>query len=212
MMKKVLIWGIVFFVCLSCIFGETIIIDNKSAKFLVTGPWSATEGPKAHGSDYRETPAQAVETASATWNADFETSGTFDVSIWFAEEDDRTTDALYIVNHAGGEDTATKDQTTSGSEWILIGTYTFLESGGSVVLSNQCDEEGKTVCADAVRFVREGAQYERMYQGMWIYSWGLGFLSAQETKALAIPAGEVITLDFILSKSAKHNPSGFMLK
>jgi len=86
------------------------------------------------------------------------------------------------VNHAWGMDTANADQTTSGAEWVPIGTYTFLESGGSVVLSNQDGEEGKTVCADAVRFVREGTQYDRVYQGMWIYSWGLGFLSAEETK------------------------------
>lgn len=164
---------------------ETIIIDNRSDAFAVSGSWDTGTYPGYHVTDYRYTQTVAgVATHTATWSPTFESAGSFEVALWYVEGVNRPTDAEFTIHHSGGPTTVDVDQTANGSQWYVLGTYDFPASGGSVSVSNVSSVAGRAVIADAVRFVRTGTAYGDLYQAMWIYSWGTGILSESQTNTM----------------------------
>jgi uncharacterized lipoprotein YddW (UPF0748 family) len=171
----------------SLINAETIIIDNNSGDFSVTGSWSTTSAsPGYQATNYRYISTALSVSATARWSPVFASEGTYEVSVWYVQGGDRPTDAKYVINHKNGTSTVYVDQTTSGSTWLVLGIYEFLSTGGSVTLSNLSSVADKAVIADAVRFVRNGTAYGDLYQGMWIYGWNTnyGFYSAADTDSM----------------------------
>lgn len=165
-----------------CAVAETIVIDNRSDDFVTTGSWSTGSYAGYHVTDYRyalTVTGSATETAG--WFPMFSSAGTYKVAIWYVQGSNRPTDARFTIHHSGGSSTVYVDQTTSGSQWVVLGSYDFSPTGGSVIVDNVSSVAGNAVIADAVRFVRSGTTYGDAYQGMWIYSWGLGFLSEVQT-------------------------------
>jgi uncharacterized lipoprotein YddW (UPF0748 family) len=162
--------------------GETIIIDNNSGDFLTSGSWSTGTYAGYHVTNYRYAiTVTGSATAEAGWFPTFESAGTYEVAIWYVQGTNRPTDAPFTITHSSGSATVYVDQTTNGSQWFVLGSYTFPATGGSVVVSNISSTPGNAVMADAVRFVRSGTTHGDAYQGMWIYSWGTGFLSETQT-------------------------------
>lgn len=184
MKKGVVILCLLFLVCSSWIGAETIIIDNKSDDFSVNGSWSTGSSAGYHVTDYRFVLSSLTETTTATWSVEFDSPGTYEVSVWYVQGSDRATDAKFVVQHNSGRSTVNVDQTTNGSQWYSIGSFDFPATGGSVSVSDLSAVSGKAVIADAVRFVRSGATYGDLYQGMWIQTWVSGILSAAETDAM----------------------------
>jgi len=179
--KKACLVSILILMLSAVSFAETIIIDNRSDDFSTTGTWSAGSSAVYHATDYNYILTVLSETARATWSPTFSSTGSYEVAVWYVQGSNRPTDAKYIVNHSGGSSPVPVDQTTGGSQWHVLGTYSFPASGGSVELSNESATAGKAAIADAVRFVRTGTTYGDLYQSMWVYSWGAGFLSASQT-------------------------------
>ncbi len=167
---------------------QTVTVDNVSARFSATGEWTTAGPPGTHGSSARLAPCSAIGDAQATWTADLPTSGIYEVAVWYLESETRAPDAAYEIVHAEGTASVTRDQTTSGSQWIPLGAWFFEPQGASVTLINRSAREGASVCADAVRFRLEGTEYGNLYQGMWIYSWGVGFLTPDQTEAMIATA------------------------
>ncbi len=90
--------------------------------------------------------------ATITWRPNLERSGQYKVYAWWTSEAGRATAAPYVINHAGGQDTVTVNQTVNGGQWNLLGIYPFEAGTASTVkVSNQAPG---TVSADAVRVVR----------------------------------------------------------
>jgi hypothetical protein len=86
-----------------------------------------------------------------------EPSFVFEPGYVFGLPDDRiTTDALYTVNHAGGQTSFRINQQIGGGTWIYLGHFRFREgqnpATGSVRLSNRSATPGRRITADAVRF------------------------------------------------------------
>ncbi len=186
-MKKSIVAPWIVLLCLLTFVGlaETIVIDNKSADYTTTGSW--TEGSYAgyHVTNYHFTDTvTGTATHEASWSPTLSSSGTYEVFVWYVEGTNRPTDAEYTVNHSSGSTTVYVDQTTNGSQWYSLGSYSFPASGGSVVLSNHSSTSGKAVIADAVKLVRSGTSYGDLYQGMWIYAWGAGILSESQTNTM----------------------------
>ena len=79
-------------------------------------------------------------------------AGTYEVSIMYADHDNRADNVPVTVDYDGGSDLHYVDQTSRGGEWVVLDEYAF-EAGtsGSVTISN--DDTTKHVVADAVRFV-----------------------------------------------------------
>jgi hypothetical protein len=118
--------------------------------FLVEG-----ENPFRMGS-YRQMTAQRNATSSIRYIPQIPETGDYAVYISYASNEENITDAHYTVYHAGGQTRFLITQTMGGGTWIYLGTYHFEKgndsSQGMVELTNQSEESGKVVSADAVKF------------------------------------------------------------
>ena len=82
-------------------------------------------------------------------------TGEYAVYVSYAQHDENVTDAHYTVSHSGGKTEFLVNQTMGGGTWIYLGTFRF-EKGlnketGRVELSNESNETGRWVTADAVK-------------------------------------------------------------
>ena len=82
--------------------------------------------------------------------------GEYAVYVCYSPGNDRVSDARYTVYHMGGITKFKVNQRMGGKTWLYLGTFLF-DSGkhpqrGKVVLSNESDNSGQWVSADAVRF------------------------------------------------------------
>ncbi|MCX6999713.1 MAG: family 10 glycosylhydrolase [Candidatus Sumerlaeota bacterium] len=183
--KWISIITLIIFSLTAGVFAETVIIDNQSNYFSASGTWSPGTSAGYHCINYGYVNTVTGDpTAIATFTLSFSSGGTYDVSTWYVQGSNRPTDAQYIINHSGGTSTVYIDQTTNGSSWVSLGTFTFPATGGWVNITNKASIAGKAVMADAIKCVRQGTTYGDLYQAMWVNSWGSGFLSASETTSM----------------------------
>ncbi|MCD6384642.1 hypothetical protein J7M23_02590, partial [Candidatus Sumerlaeota bacterium] len=145
--KKVLFLSLLL-VLASCmhIMAETIIIDNRSDDFVSTGSWNTGTSPGYQVTNYLWIESvTGSETACAAWFPTFESAGSYEVAVWYVDGTKRSTDVKFTVNHSGGSSIVYVDQTTNGSEWVVLGTYDFPATGGSVEVSNLSSVSGGKV-------------------------------------------------------------------
>ncbi|MBN2281819.1 MAG: xanthan lyase [Candidatus Marinimicrobia bacterium] len=181
-----------------------VVIDNDSpmnaGRYLETGDWEMADNtgfalglaPYTTGENpFRAGTARKIECdsiASATiqWVPDIPEAGRYGVYISYLQSELNVSDAEYTVFHQGGCTTFRINQQMGGNTWIYLGQFQFaagMESG-KVELSNQSEDHGRFVTADAVRFgggmgdvqrgasishrprFVEGARYYLQYAGM----------------------------------------------
>ncbi len=130
-------------------------------------PYQSGQNPFLQGT-YRFVLSDTVPSALVRWSPVIPKTGYYAVYISYHRDTNAVTDADYTVYHLGGQSKFKVNQTIGGSTWLYLGTFKFRQGlhpdSGSVVLSNQSQESGKWVTADAVRFgggkgivAREGA-------------------------------------------------------
>jgi outer membrane protein assembly factor BamB len=155
---------------------QEIIVDNDPSPF-VSGyseisakeQWSAGGRPGfAHLKEiytdnenpFRQGTFRQVQTIAkgmesfCEWLPDIPEKGRYAVYISYADVPNATTDARYIVYHAGGETEFSINQTMGGGTWIFLGFFSFEEgknAHGKIVLSNKSKKSGRTLTADAVK-------------------------------------------------------------
>ncbi|MDB6121456.1 MAG: D-alanyl-D-alanine carboxypeptidase precursor [Pedosphaera sp.] len=142
----------------SAITGSTvadIIIDNPSAT--VVGSWSTgTTAPDRFGADYRFA-SQGIGAAYLQYAPNILTPGTYQVYEWHSEGSNRTAGAPHVVAFNGGTQTLNVDQTISGGQWNLLGSFSFTTgTGGNVKITDAFAESTQVAIADAVKFVYAG--------------------------------------------------------
>ncbi|MBN2012826.1 fibronectin type III domain-containing protein [candidate division KSB1 bacterium] len=165
-----------------------LLIESDSVGFAVGNPpYGVGENPFQQGT-YRRMPADTVVSAEISWIPEFPAPGDYAVYISWKRSDSNVTDAHYTVYHSGGQTDFLVNQQIGGATWIYLGTYRFYAGYnpeiGRVSLTNQSDEVGSWVTADAVRFgggmgnvsrhgqtsgrprYVEGARYYLQYAGM----------------------------------------------
>ena len=129
-----------------------LIIDNTDTNTSQSGSWSpSTNFPGYYGTDYHYSPNATGHWFE--WTATTLVAGTYEVYAYWNANTDRPTDVSYLITHSGG--TATRNninQTQNGSQWNLLGTYTFGTTGTVRVQSGGTGTEGTV--ADAIRFVK----------------------------------------------------------
>jgi hypothetical protein len=81
--------------------------------------------------------------------------GEYAVYVSYQQNDENVTDAHYTVYHSGGKTDFLVNQTMGGGTWIYLGTFRF-EKGthqerSMIELTNQSNETGKWVSADAIK-------------------------------------------------------------
>lgn len=146
--------------------------DGSSIKsdYLETGNWESNsksgyankypfyiegENPFKMGTS-KQVEAKDIESAKVDFVPYIPEKGEYAVYVSYSDDEDNVTDAHYTVHHSGGTTDFFVNQSIGGNTWIYLGTFLF-DSGknpetGKVSLSNQSNEAGNWVSADAVRF------------------------------------------------------------
>ena len=120
-------------------------------------PYHGTENPMTLGGSRYHSTADGPGDWSR-WTPYLPTRGAWTVYVSWAASDNRTTDAHYVVRHAGGAAHFRVDQTGHGHTWIYLGTFVFeaglnVDSGSVELHIDTTDEPEVTVVSiDAVRF------------------------------------------------------------
>lgn len=125
-----------------------VIVDNGSVDFSTRGYWE-----ESTGDGYWGTPSLYTNEVGATakWTPDFAQTGIYEVLVRWTGYPNRTPSAQYTVNHVGGHQTLTLDQSANDARWISLGTFVFSEGmSGSVTLTST--DADYTTSADAVMF------------------------------------------------------------
>ena len=94
--------------------------------------------------------------AKAQWIPEIPETGEYAVYVSYKTTARSIDDARYTVRHAGGTTEFRVNQQMGGGTWVYLGTFRFLKgkdaNAAMVELTNQSDNDGGVVSADAVRF------------------------------------------------------------
>ena len=151
-----------------------VIVDGDgssvNSEYIETGSWQTSEN-KGFGLKVpfyidgenpfrmgftRKIKADRDGNSKVVYLPDIPEPGMYSVSVSYEFDPENASDALYTVNHSGGKTQFRINQKMGGGTWIYLGTFRFEkgknQSSGSVELSNQSEEPGKYISADAVKF------------------------------------------------------------
>ncbi len=177
---------------------QTLIVDNSDPGFeVLSEQWSAASLDGQYGDDYRyrstTLPAGEVE-----WRPALATAGSYQVSVWYRNSNDRPSDARYTVHHAGGTTDVFVDQRINGSQWVVLGAFEFASGDAGRVTLTSAAEPGTIVVADAVRFVAlsGGGDAVPELRACWLTHYEYLNKSEPELRAIAqnIRAGRMNTV------------------
>ncbi|HEY0947323.1 MAG TPA: Ig-like domain-containing protein [Opitutaceae bacterium] len=125
--------------------------DNADASGVtITGTWTpSTSVAGYYGTNYL---AATAGSNSVCFTPTFPQTGNYDVYVRWTAHTNRATNAPIDVNHAGGTATFSVDMRTSGSTWVLLGTFTFGGGTAGNITVRTTSANGYVV-ADAVQFI-----------------------------------------------------------
>ena len=135
------------------------IIDDGSPCFDLFGPsarWHAVSG-KGNATDLLWTEAAQRTTASnwARWNVKLAAAKDYTVKYYAVDAYAMFKSARYVVRHAGKNTTLTVDQSSGGSGWRTLGTFSFAAGGDQYVAvydnTAAAVASGQRIVVDAVR-------------------------------------------------------------
>ncbi|MDB6029192.1 MAG: N-acetylmuramoyl-L-alanine amidase [Verrucomicrobiales bacterium] len=131
--------------------GTSIIVDNTSAGFSVTGTWaSGTGSTDKYGTDYRYRSTAPIS-EPAVWSTSLPSTKSYGVYAWWPQGSNRSTTAAYIISTSAGTTTVPVNQQINGGKWNLLGTFNMNAGANNVKLS--CwTTTGFVVVADAVKW------------------------------------------------------------
>jgi RHS repeat-associated protein len=93
-----------------------------------TGPWTSHPSAAAYGGSYWKSCTTLYE-PTATWTFTTLQPGQYRVYVLWITALPAATDVQYSVTHSGGASTYSRNQSTGGGAWNLLGTHTFGASG-----------------------------------------------------------------------------------
>ncbi|NOX90552.1 MAG: T9SS type A sorting domain-containing protein [Calditrichaeota bacterium] len=130
------------------------IIDTDDAQCNLTGGgWFPTSNPGSYGSSASMLHAKGDGSAQAVYSPELPHAGKYEVYGWWVAASNRCSDTPIYIKHYGGTDTVRVNQTTNGSDWVLLGTFPFSGSPDEQVIISDAATKGTYVVADAVRLV-----------------------------------------------------------
>lgn len=132
-----------------------VIVDNddKNRTYQEIGTWETSKTSGYRSKSYRYSISNRNQSAAAIFQPDIPKSGMYWVSVHYVAGINRSVDARYKIIHAGGESRISINQEIHGGTWVYLGQFYF-EKGqnGKVIISNESEETGQVIIADAVRF------------------------------------------------------------
>lgn len=132
-----------------------VIVDNADTSGVTsTGTWTtSTYSNQRYGTDYWHDGNTGQGTKSATFTPDLDTTGTYDVYMWWPADTNRASNVPVDIAHAGGTATVTVNQQINGQQWNLIGSGYSMNAGTGHSVTVRTDSANGYVMADAVKFV-----------------------------------------------------------
>lgn len=128
---------------------------------VLSGTWGLGSSlSDKYGADYRYcgSTSSSTPTARARWSCTILGEGLYEVYAWWPAYSTRPSNTPYVVKDGAVElGTVRVDQRVNGGRWNLLGAWWFSAGGHAVEIHNGGTGSGKTVAADAVRFVLAGA-------------------------------------------------------
>ncbi len=137
--------------------GDEIIIDNKEATF--KGNWQLSKGSNQKFKDdykFSSSTDSAEPNSTAEFRPNITSSGLYDVDIWFAQGDNRSTVAPVIVSCKSGTTVFKVDEKKNGGKWVNVAKAQEFDLGtsGVIIIGNNSGATGAVVVADAIRLVQ----------------------------------------------------------
>lgn len=134
--------------------GNDVIIDNVDPGYSVnSGSWSTgTSASGKYGADYRFVGTAASVTAESEWRPNIQTTGNYEVAIYYPQGTNRAPDAQFSVIHANGTTNYSVNQQINGGAWYVLGTHPFFSGTNGYARLRNNASSGYVVLADAVRF------------------------------------------------------------
>ncbi len=131
------------------------IIDTGDPEASLNGPdWFPTANTGFYGTTAAQLNAVGTGESYAQFNLNLTKEASYQVYGWWVASSNRCKNTPFIIEHKDGIDTVRADQSTSGSTWKLIGTYTFAgTSNENVKISDAGTGSNVYVVADAIRLV-----------------------------------------------------------
>ncbi len=135
---------------------EDVVVDNTDGNFRVPSrQWFPSAYSSGYlGPNYHARPTGYVSDP-ATWSATLPAAGRWEVFARWTTGSNRTSEAPYIVYHAGGRTVKNVDQRRNNATWISLGTYEFAAGHSHRVQLSCWTDPGAFVIADAVKFVKK---------------------------------------------------------
>jgi hypothetical protein len=90
--------------------------------------------------------------ASATWTAQLNQEGIYDVYEMHRAGENRSGSVRFVIDTPDGPQNVDIDQTTNNLQWVKIGTYKLDAGENKVTLDGASTSGGTVVIADAIRF------------------------------------------------------------
>lgn len=132
----------------------TVIVDNGATGHTESGSgWKSSSLKGYLNSSTRYIDASNSPTGFSKWTPSL-AEGDYSVYAWYPSYHNSATQATYTVTHSGGTSDVTVDQSNTGGNWQLIGTYHFnTGTQGYVTLSvAPLTAPNSNIRADAIKF------------------------------------------------------------
>jgi type IV pilus assembly protein PilY1 len=150
--------------------------------FSTTGAcWDWATSSEAYNNHYFWTPADGDYTA--TWTPSL-SAAQWEVYARWDSDDTRSTAVPYTITHAGGSTTVTVNQRLGVGQWLLLGTFQFNgDPSENVTITYTRSGENDTVCADALKFVKDPftIHIKRAHYYVWSAEQGKPYLVVVDT-------------------------------
>ena len=128
------------------------IIDNGDPETSYTGTWSVSGGADPYGADSY----WSRDGSTYTWTFTPTVSGYYQVYMCWTQWSSRSTSVPVDIEDAGSTTRVYVNQQENSSQWNSLGQYSF-QAGSSYTVTVTAQPYPASTCADAVRFVHQGA-------------------------------------------------------
>jgi hypothetical protein len=130
-----------------------ILVDDANVSY--SGSWTVGSSSGFSGTEYRFASTTTNTTLTATFRPTINTSGNYDIYIWYIAGSNRATNAPWTISGSGAPLNVAVNQSVNGGTWFKIASAQNFAAGtsGYVQLANGTGTSGKVVISDAVKFV-----------------------------------------------------------
>ncbi|HUV42283.1 MAG TPA: hypothetical protein VMW23_10895, partial [Sedimentisphaerales bacterium] len=128
------------------------IIDNGQPETSYTGTWQVSGAPDPYGADSY----WSRDGSTYTWTFSPTVSGNYQVYMCWTQWSSRSTSVPVDIKDADSTSRVYVNQQANGSQWNSLGQYDF-SAGSSYTVTITSQPYPTSTCADAVRFVYQGA-------------------------------------------------------